>query len=111
MMPIVLGVVNTADWRAVPEDIRQVCLSVTRCFEAAISDAYVEPIRIEPSYFEPPHPRTTFDRLETGQVRVMLSARETLWPKYAYQFAHEFCHVLCNLRWTRDAHVRWIEES
>jgi len=109
-VPVVIGVLDTAAWGvAYPENIRQVCLSVAQCFDTAIVEQFVEPIRVEPS--ELGNPRTLFDRLDTGQVRVLLSARERLWSKFAYQFAHEFCHVLANFRPPKVHPTAWIEES
>jgi hypothetical protein len=43
--------------------------------------------------------------------RVRISARDTYWCQYAYQFAHELCHILVNFDQVRDHRHKWFEES
>lgn len=40
---------------------------------------------------------------------ILLSAKERLWCKYAYQFAHEYCHFQIGGSVPRQ--LRWFEES
>ena len=42
---------------------------------------------------------------------IRISARDTYWCQYAYQFSHELCHVLVNYDRTRDHRHKWFEES
>lgn len=43
--------------------------------------------------------------------RIWLSARDTYWCQYAYQFSHELCHVLVNFDRMRHHRHKWFEES
>ena len=43
--------------------------------------------------------------------KVALSARDTFWCQYAYQFAHEFCHVMINPMTERRGPNAWVEET
>ena len=43
--------------------------------------------------------------------QVALSARQTYWCQYVYQFAHEFCHVMINPFVSRRGSNCWIEET
>jgi hypothetical protein len=53
-----------------------------------------------------------------GRVAIGLTARNTSWAQYGFQFAHEFCHTLANfsnnpqrfVRYPRHANF-WLEES
>ncbi|MGA8480311.1 MAG: hypothetical protein WB696_20280 [Chthoniobacterales bacterium] len=69
-------------------------------------------------YYRPDHPQTDFKRTASGRIGIGLSARDTHWAQYGFQFAHEFCHALANysnspqrmVRYPRHANL-WLEES
>jgi hypothetical protein len=69
-------------------------------------------------YYRPDHPQTDFQRKASGRIGIGLSARDTHWAQYGFQFAHEFCHALANYsnnprqltRYPRQANL-WLEES
>jgi hypothetical protein len=69
-------------------------------------------------YYRPDHPQTDFKRMPSGRVGIGLSARDTHWAQYSFQFAHEFCHTLANFsnnpqrsaRYPHHANM-WLEES
>ena len=69
-------------------------------------------------YYRGDHPQTDFKRTPSGRIGIGLSARDTHWAQYAFQFAHEFCHALVNysnnpkqsVRYSRHANL-WFEES
>lgn len=63
------------------------------------------------------HPQTALKRTPRGRIAVGLSAHDTYWAQYSFQFAHEFCHVLANYGENQQT-VRpppqanfWLEES
>ena len=43
--------------------------------------------------------------------RMYLSARDTYWSHYAYQFSHELCHILTNFDRAKQHRHEWFEES
>jgi hypothetical protein len=69
-------------------------------------------------YHRASHPITNFERQANGRVAIGLTARDTRWAQYGFQFAHEFCHALANfsdstrrsVRYPRHANS-WLEES
>jgi len=69
-------------------------------------------------YYRADHPQTDFKRTPSGRIGIGLSARDTRWAQYSFQFAHEFCHALANfsnnpqqlVRYPRRANL-WLEES
>ncbi|MBV8968290.1 MAG: hypothetical protein JO331_04420 [Verrucomicrobia bacterium] len=69
-------------------------------------------------YFRPDHPQTDIKLTSAGRITVGLSARNTRWAQYSFQFGHEFCHVLANFsnnslpstRTPRAANF-WLEEA
>jgi hypothetical protein len=69
-------------------------------------------------YYRADHPQTDFKRTSGGRIGIGLSARDTHWAQYSFQFAHEFCHALANysnnpqqlVRYPRGANL-WLEES
>jgi hypothetical protein len=69
-------------------------------------------------YSRADHPQTDFKRTAHGRIRIGLSARDTHWAQYSFQFAHEFGHALANFSNDPQRSVRypghanlWLEES
>ncbi len=69
-------------------------------------------------YHREDYPIVHFNRDPDGWIRVGLQARDRLWARFAYQFAHEFCHALAlhsnspGQHWHSLSHCnRWLEES
>jgi hypothetical protein len=69
-------------------------------------------------YYRPDHPEINSKRTPGGRIAMVLSARDTHWAQYGFQFAHEFCHALANyasssrqsIPDTSNANL-WFEES
>jgi hypothetical protein len=69
-------------------------------------------------YYRPDHPEINSKRTPGGRIAMVLSARDTHWAQYSFQFAHEFCHALANyanssqrtIPDTSNANL-WFEES
>ena len=115
-MTISIEIVNS-DWGGgLPADIEAVTRSVAVCFQGALAEGPIEPIRVEPTPNPGDQPMSVFQRTAAGQVRILLNARGRHWAQYAYQFAHELCHVLANFRRPLQhpplQHPwKWIEET
>ena len=69
-------------------------------------------------YHRPDHPQTDTKRTLGGRVAIGLTARDTHWAQYSFQFAHECCHALINyskddrrLEPHRPQLNLWLEES
>ena len=69
-------------------------------------------------YHRVDHPQTDSRRAAGNRIAIGLTARDTRWAQYSFQFAHEYCHALINS--TNDerglTHDRryanlWLEES
>jgi len=67
-------------------------------------------------YHRSDHPQTNFERQPNGHVAIGLTAKNTYWAQYSFQFAHEFCHALANysdnqqfVRYPRHANL-WLQE-
>jgi len=68
-------------------------------------------------YHRTDHPQTGSQRTANGRIPVALSAQDTHWAQYAFQFAHELSHVLANyanshrlVRYPPQVNF-WLEES
>ena len=69
-------------------------------------------------YHRTDQPQTDFKRTPSGRISIGLTARDTHWAQYSFQFAHEFCHTLANYgnnprqlaRYPLHANF-WLEES
>ncbi len=53
-------------------------------------------------------PRVFYD-FRPYEIRI--SARDTYWCQYVYQFSHELCHVMTNFDRHREHKHKWFEES
>jgi hypothetical protein len=69
-------------------------------------------------YYRSDHPQTDFKRTAAGRISIGLSARDTHWAQYSFQFGHEFCHTLANFSNRPQRLVRfppqanfWLEET
>lgn len=56
-------------------------------------------------------PKTFFRRPGASAFEINLTAKDRLWCKFAYQFAHEFCHVLSGHDRLRDNPNNWFHEA
>lgn len=57
-------------------------------------------------------PRTFFRRsCDTEVYQINLTAKDRLWSRFAYQFAHEYCHVLSGYDRLRDNPNNWFHET
>jgi hypothetical protein len=69
-------------------------------------------------YHRTDHPQTDFKRTPSGRIAIGLTAEDTHWAQFAFQFGHEFCHTLANyandprrlVRYLPQANF-WLEES
>ena len=86
--------------------IRAVLLSaygvLVRSFEAAPEAA------VHVSRWNRDNPFTVYDK---RPYQVFLSARDTYWSQYVYQFSHELCHILTLFDSYKKHKHKWFEES
>jgi hypothetical protein len=69
-------------------------------------------------YYRSDHPEIDSKRTPGGRIAMALSARDTHWAQYSFQFAHEFCHALANYANSSEQTIAdtpnsnlWLEES
>ena len=101
--------------RASPGDIEVVLRSAASELFRYCPDTQVAEIEV---YYRPDHPEIDSKRTSGGRIAMALSARDTHWAQYSFQFAHEFCHALANyannsrqtIPDTPNANL-WLEES
>ena len=43
--------------------------------------------------------------------QIYLSARDSYWSQYVYQFSHELCHILTSFDRAKEHRHKWFEES
>ena len=75
---------------------------LVRSFEAAPEAA------IHVSSWDRDYPYTVYDK---RPYQVFLSARDTYWSQYVYQFSHELCHILTHFDTSKKHRHKWFEES
>ena len=86
--------------------VRAVLLSaygvLVRSFEAAPEAA------VHVSRWNRDYPFTVYDK---RPYQVFLSASDTYWSQYVYQFSHELCHLLTHFDSFKKHKHKWFEES
>jgi hypothetical protein len=113
--PLDIRVQTNGFGRASPNDITAVLQSAALEIWKHCPHTQLDGIDV---YYRADHPQTDFKRRPSGRIGIGLSARDTHWAQYAFQFAHEFCHALANysndpqpsVRYPRHANL-WLEES
>lgn len=85
--------------------IRAVLEASARVLCGAFGHRPATPVRVSPWGLAP---RVVSDR-RPHEIR--LSARDTYWCQYAYEFSHELCHVLANFDRIRQHRHKWFEEA
>jgi len=113
--PLDIRVQTNGFGKASPADITAVLQSAALEIWKHCSHTQLDGIDV---YYRADHPQTDFKRTPSGRIGIGLSARDTHWAQYAFQFAHEFCHALANysndpqrsVRYPRHANL-WLEES
>ena len=56
-------------------------------------------------------PVTHYRDGSNGPIPVQLTARDTKWAQFAYQFSHEFCHIVSNYERLRANPNQWFHEA
>ena len=56
-------------------------------------------------------PETQRDVGHPTSYKIWLSAKDTYWAQYTYQFAHELCHVVADYEQRFEKPNQWFEES
>ena len=86
--------------------VRAVLLSafgvLVRSFDAAPKAA------VHVSRWNRDYPFTMYDK---RPYQVFLSASDTYWSQYVYQFSHELCHILTHFDSFKKHKHKWFEES
>ena len=98
----------TGDWKGGSrEDITKVLQSVADQLMVRCPDRKLSKIIVSPSNDVP---ITLYRKGPNGEHLVRLSARQTYWAQYAYQFSHEMGHSLCNCDRRKVGANMWFEE-
>lgn len=86
--------------------IRAVLLSVYRVLVRSFEAAPEAPVHV--SRWDRDYPLSVYDK---RPYQVLLTARDTYWCQYVYQFSHELCHILTHFdRYKKHKH-KWFEAS
>lgn len=96
-----------------PDEIGQVVAAVAELFPPPAGQGATTSIRIRHRFGGP---LIQYDRDPDGSIVMYLSARDSRWYQYVYQFAHEYCHLLARFdRKQRGQEIvrehQWFEEA
>jgi hypothetical protein len=103
--------VTPGDWGAAqPAVIEVLLLNVASQLNKNLREPFLETIKIEhvpPS--EPP--RAVYRHSKKDPFTIRLSARDTYWAQFAFQFSHEFCHLLSGFEELKNNPNNWFHEA
>jgi hypothetical protein len=100
-------ILEPAGFKAPEASIRAILQSTADEFARCFPDRKPFTVRVS---FHKEGPITLYERGQHGEHLVRLSASDTYWGQYAFQFAHELCHIYCNYR-IGDESTKWFEET
>ena len=86
--------------------IRAVLVSVYRVLVNSFEAAPEADVHV--SRWDRDYPLSVFDK---RPYQVLLTARDTYWCQYVYQFSHELCHILTHFDSYKKHKHKWFEES
>ena len=58
-----------------------------------------------------PVPRTHIRPSRSGPIVIQLTAQDTYWAQFAFQFSHEFCHILSGYERLENNPNNWFHEA
>lgn len=91
-------------------DVHAVVQSVCDVFHRDASVDVADPIILR--FSELHGPRALFERGPNNEHIILVSAKDRLWARLAFQFAHEYCHVFSDHYRVPNMHpFGWMEES
>ena len=56
-------------------------------------------------------PRTHYRPSSSDPIFIQLTARDTYWSQFAYQFSHELCHILSDYERLGEGPNGWFHEA
>lgn len=104
--------VSDSGWGAAqPIDVVVLLVDVASHLSRLLVEPVVERIRVVPVSGSRAFPRTLYRFGAPGPVTIQLTARDTYWAKFSYQFAHEFCHVVSDYERLGENPNQWFHEA
>ena len=98
--------VKDGDWGATSlKEIHAVLESVCGVLVEAFGKEPDYPVRVSP--WSRKYALAVYDQ---RPYQIFLTARDTYWCQYVYQFSHELCHILTNFDRHRGHRHKWFEE-
>ncbi|MCY4416267.1 MAG: hypothetical protein OXE87_08175 [Chloroflexi bacterium] len=104
--------VEAQGWgEAIPSNIETLLANVASHLNRLLVVPVVEHIKVIPATGPSAVPRTLYRHGADGPITIQLTAHDTYWAKFSYQFAHEFCHVLSDYERLCDNPNQWFHEA
>lgn len=110
-MSVEIGVEPDQWGESQPRDIEVLLRDVAFHLTRYLRDPIEGTIIVKPTASTKDKPRTLYRSTPEEPFTILLQARDRLWSKYSYQFAHELCHVLSNYEHLRDNPNNWFHET
>lgn len=99
------------DWGdALPKDIEVLLKDAASHLNAPMRLPFSGDIIVKPAPPDNP-PRVIYRPSKTGAFTIQLTARNSKWCQFAYQFSHEFCHVLSDYDRLGENPNNWFHET
>ncbi len=98
------GIAHTGDVQILLEDTASHINNLLRT-------PFTGSIHVIPAPSKEQYPMTHYRRIPDGPISIQLTARDTYWAQFAYQFSHEFCHAISGYERLRNNPNNWFHES
>lgn len=105
-------VVESCGWgMARPVDIEVLLKDAASHLSQLLRNPFRGTVAVVPAPRTDPIPRAHIRSHPGCPFRIQLTARDTRWAQFAYQFSHEFCHVLSNYEHLQENPNNWFHET
>ena len=94
-----------------PSNIEALLMDTASHLNRLLRTPFTGTIVVVPAPSSDPTPRTRYRSSLTDPFCIQLTAHDSRWAQFAYQFSHEFCHVLSDFERLGENPNGWFHET
>ena len=96
---------------SLPSNIEALLVDTASHLNRLLRTPFTGAIVVVPAPSSDPTPMTHYRSSPNEPFPIQLTARDSRWAQFAYQFSHEFCHVLSDYEHLRENPNGWFHEA
>ena len=96
---------------SLPSNIEALLMDTASHMNRLLRAPFTGTIVVVPASSSDPTPRANFRSSPDEPFPIQLTASDSRWAQFAYQFSHEFCHILSDYERLRENPNGWFHEA